>query len=140
MSRVGGSAQTKIIKKLSGGIRTALAQYRELAAFAQFSSDLDDSTRKQLNHGQKVTELMKQTQYAPLSVAEQALVIFAAERGYLEDVEIKKIASFEAGLLSFGHSKYGEVLEELDSQPDYTDEIVKKLGDIVTEFKSTQTY
>ena len=83
---------------------------------------------------------MKQTQYAPLSVAEQALVIFAAERGYLEDVEIKKIASFEAGLLSFGHSKYGEVLEELDSQPDYTDEIVKKLGDIVTEFKSTQTY
>ena len=140
VSRVGGSAQTKIIKKLSGGIRTALAQYRELAAFAQFSSDLDDSTRKQLNHGQKVTELMKQTQYAPLSVAEQALVIFAAERGYLEDVEIKKIASFEAGLLSFGHSKYGEVLEELDSQPDYTDEIVKKLGDIVTEFKSTQTY
>ena len=140
VSRVGGSAQTKIIKKLSGGIRTALAQYRELAAFAQFSSDLDDSTRKQLNHGQKVTKLMKQTQYAPLSVAEQALVIFAAERGYLEDVEIKKIASFEAGLLSFGHSKYGEVLEELDSQPDYTDEIVKKLGDIVTEFKSTQTY
>ena len=140
VSRVGGSAQTKIIKKLSGGIRTALAQYRELAAFAQFSSDLDDSTRKQLNHGQKVTELMKQTQYAPLSVAEQALVIFAAERGYLEDVEIKKIASFEAGLLSFGHSKYGEVLEELDSQPDYTDEIVKKLGDIVTDFKSTQTY
>ena len=140
VSRVGGSAQTKIIKKLSGGIRTALAQYRELAAFAQFSSDLDDSTRKQLNHGQKVTELMKQTQYAPLSVAEQALVIFAAERGYLEDVEIKKIASFAAGLLSFGHSKYGEVLEELDSQPDYTDEIVKKLGDIVTEFKSTQTY
>ena len=140
VSRVGGSAQTKIIKKLSGGIRTALAQYRELAAFAQFSSDLDDSTRKQLNHGQKVTELMKQTQYAPLSVAEQALVIFAAERGYLEDVEIKKIASFEAGLLSFGHSKYGEVLEELDSQPDSTDEIVKKLGDIVTEFKSTQTY
>ncbi len=140
VSRVGGSAQTKIIKKLSGGIRTALAQYRELAAFAQFSSDLDDSTRKQLNHGQKVTELMKQTQYAPLSVAEQALVIFAAERGYLEDVEIKKIASFEAGLLSFGHSKYGEVLEELDSQPDYTDERFKKLGDIVTEFKSTQTY
>ena len=77
---MGGAAQTKIVKKLSGGIRTALAQYRELAAFAQFSSDLDDATRKQLDHGQKVTELMKQKQYAPMSVAQQSLVLFAAER------------------------------------------------------------
>ncbi|MFW9605220.1 MAG: F0F1 ATP synthase subunit alpha, partial [Pseudomonas sp.] len=90
VSRVGGAAQTKIIKKLSGGIRTALAQYRELAAFAQFSSDLDDATRKQLNHGQKVTELMKQKQYAPMSVAAQTLVLFSAERGYLDDVELAK--------------------------------------------------
>ncbi len=140
VSRVGGSAQTKVIKKLSGGIRTALAQYRELAAFAQFSSDLDESTRKQLNHGQKVTELMKQNQYAPLSVAEQALVIFAAERGFLEDVELKKIASFESGLLSFAHSKYEEVLKGIDEKPDYNDEIVKTLTDIVSEFKSTQAY
>ncbi len=140
VSRVGGSAQTKVIKKLSGGIRTALAQYRELAAFAQFSSDLDESTRKQLNHGQKVTELMKQNQYAPLSVAEQALVIFAAERGFLEDVELKKIASFESGLLSFAHSKYKEVLKGIDEKPDYNDEIVKTLTDIVSEFKSTQAY
>lgn len=140
VSRVGGSAQTKVIKKLSGGIRTALAQYRELAAFAQFSSDLDESTRKQLNHGQKVTELMKQNQYAPLTVAEQALVIFAAERGFLEDVELKKIASFESGLLSFAHSKYEEVLKGIDEKPDYNDEIVKTLTDIVSEFKSTQAY
>ena len=99
VSRVGGAAQTKIMKKLSGGIRTALAQYRELAAFAQFSSDLDEATRKQLDHGQKVTELMKQRQYASLTVAEQALVIFAAERGFLEDVAINKISAFEDALL-----------------------------------------
>ncbi len=140
VSRVGGSAQTKIIKKLSGGIRTALAQYRELAAFSQFSSDLDESTKKQLNHGQKVTELMKQPQYSPLSVSEQALVIFAAERGFLEDVDLKKIASFEKGLLSFAHSKHADVMTEIENKPDYNDEIVKKLTDIVTEFKSTQTY
>ncbi len=140
VSRVGGSAQTKIIKKLSGGIRTALAQYRELAAFSQFSSDLDESTKKQLNHGQKVTELMKQPQYSPLSVSEQALVLFAAERGFLEDVDIKKVAAFEKGLLSFGHSKYGDFMDALEAKPDYNDENVKKLTDIVTEFKSTQTY
>ncbi len=140
VSRVGGSAQTKIIKKLSGGIRTALAQYRELAAFSQFSSDLDESTKKQLNHGQKVTELMKQPQYSPLSVSEQALVLFAAERGFLEDVDLKKIASFEKGLLSFGHSKHGEFMDALEAKPDYNDDNVKKLTEIVTEFKSTQTY
>ena len=99
VSRVGGAAQTKIVKKLSGGIRTALAQYRELAAFAQFSSDLDDATRKQLDHGQKVTELMKQKQYSPMSVAQQSLVLFAAEKGYLADVELSKIVDFEAALL-----------------------------------------
>ena len=101
VSRVGGAAQTKIMKKLSGGIRTALAQYRELAAFSQFASDLDDATRKQLDHGQKVTELLKQKQYAPMSVAQQSLVLFAAERGYLADVELAKIGSFEAALLAY---------------------------------------
>ncbi|MGL5975340.1 MAG: F0F1 ATP synthase subunit alpha, partial [Aeromonas sobria] len=100
VSRVGGAAQTKIVKKLSGGIRTALAQYRELAAFAQFSSDLDEATRKQLDHGVKVTELMKQKQYSPMSVAQQSLVLFAAEKGYLSDVELNKIVDFEAALLS----------------------------------------
>ena len=140
VSRVGGAAQTKIIKKLSGGIRTALAQYRELAAFAQFSSDLDEATRKQLDHGQKVTELMKQNQYAPLTVAEQALVIFAAERGYLEDVALDKVLPFEAALLAYARQKYSDLLKGIDEKPDYNDEVVKSLGDLITEFKSTQTY
>ncbi|MEI1264729.1 F0F1 ATP synthase subunit alpha, partial [Pseudomonas aeruginosa] len=89
VSRVGGSAQTKIIKKLSGGIRTALAQYRELAAFAQFASDLDEATRKQLEHGQRVTEVMKQKQYAPYSIADQAVSVYASNEGYMADVEVK---------------------------------------------------
>ena len=124
VSRVGGAAQTKIMKKLSGGIRTALAQYRELAAFAQFSSDLDEATRKQLDHGQKVTELMKQNQYAPLTVAEEALVIFAAERGYLEDVALEKILPFEAALLDFARQNYADLLKNVEEHPDYNDELV----------------
>ena len=140
VSRVGGAAQTKIIKKLSGGIRTALAQYRELAAFAQFSSDLDEATRKQLDHGQKVTELMKQKQFAPLTVAEQALVIFAAERGYLEDVELSKILPFESALLEYARQSHADLLKSIEENPDYNDEVVKSLNDLVTEFKSTQTY
>ncbi len=98
VSRVGGAAQTKIIKKLGGGVRLALAQYRELAAFAQFASDLDETTRKQLERGQRVTELMKQKQYSPLSVAEMAVSLFAANEGYLDDVDIKKVVDFEAAL------------------------------------------
>ena len=140
VSRVGGAAQTKLMKKLSGGIRTALAQYRELAAFAQFSSDLDEATRKQLDHGQKVTELMKQNQYSPLSVSEQSLVIFAAERGFLEEVDLAKIQAFEKALLNFAHSKYGKQLKDIDTNPDYSDAIVKQLTDIITDFKSNQTY
>ena len=140
VSRVGGAAQTKLMKKLSGGIRTALAQYRELAAFAQFSSDLDEATRKQLDHGQKVTELMKQNQYSPLSVSEQSLVIFAAERGFLEDVELAKVQPFEKDLLAFAHSKYEQQLKDIDAKPVYSDEIVKVLTDIINDFKSTQTY
>src|SRR5574344_219778 len=140
VSRVGGAAQTKIIKKLSGGIRTALAQYRELAAFAQFSSDLDEATRKQLDHGQKVTELMKQNQYAPLTVAEQALVIFAAERGFLEDVELNKVLPFEKALLEFAHSKYDSLIKDIDVKPDYSDDVANKLSDVIKDFKSTQTY
>ncbi len=140
VSRVGGAAQTKIIKKLSGGIRTALAQYRELAAFAQFSSDLDEATRKQLDHGQKVTELMKQQQYAPLSVAEQALIIFAAERGFLEDVDISKIQSFEQTLLGYARDQASDLLKQIDTTPEYNDDVVKSLTDLITKFKSTQTY
>ena len=101
VSRVGGAAQTKIVKKLGGGIRLALAQYRELAAFAQFASDLDDATRKQLEHGQRVTELMKQKQYSPQSVAEMGLVLFVANEGFLDDLDVTKVVVFEAALLDY---------------------------------------
>ena len=127
VSRVGGAAQTKIMKKLSGGIRTALAQYRELAAFSQFASDLDDATRKQLNHGQKVTELLKQKQYAPMSVAEQSLVLFAAERGYLEDVELAKIGSFEAALMAYVEREHADLMQQINQTGAYNDEIEGKL-------------
>ncbi len=140
VSRVGGAAQTKIIKKLSGGIRTALAQYRELAAFAQFSSDLDDATRKQLSHGQKVTELMKQKQYAPMSVAQQALVLFAAERGYLEDVELNKIGDFEAALLSYANNEHADLMAEINAKADYNDDIVARLSALIDGFKATHTW
>ena len=101
VSRVGGAAQTKIIKKLGGGIRIALAQYRELAAFAAFASDLDDATRAQLEHGQRVTELMKQKQYSPLSIAEMGVSLFAANEGFLEDIELNKVLDFESALLAY---------------------------------------
>ncbi|MFQ2204343.1 F0F1 ATP synthase subunit alpha [Aeromonas hydrophila] len=140
VSRVGGAAQTKIVKKLSGGIRTALAQYRELAAFAQFSSDLDDATRKQLDHGQKVTELMKQKQYSPLSVAHQSLVLFAAEKGYLSDVELNKIVDFEAALLSYANTQHAELMVEINAKADYNDAIVGKLTALLDDFKATQTW
>ncbi|PJG58565.1 F0F1 ATP synthase subunit alpha [Aeromonas cavernicola] len=140
VSRVGGAAQTKIVKKLSGGIRTALAQYRELAAFAQFSSDLDDATRKQLDHGQKVTELMKQKQYSPMSVAQQSLVLFAAEKGYLSDVELNKIVDFEAALLSYANTQHGSLMADINAKADYNDEIVGKLTALLDSFKATQTW
>ena len=140
VSRVGGAAQTKVMKKLSGGIRTALAQYRELAAFSQFASDLDEATRNQLSHGEKVTELLKQKQYAPMTVAEQAVVLFAAERGYLEDVELEKVLTFEAALLSYAHSQYAEFMTELATTGNYNDDVENKLKEILEGFKSTQTW
>ncbi|KGQ71517.1 F0F1 ATP synthase subunit alpha [Chelonobacter oris] len=136
VSRVGGAAQTKVVKKLAGGIRTALAQYRELAAFAQFASDLDDATRKQLSHGQKVTELLKQTQYSPLSVGQQALVLFAVEFGYLDDVELERIGSFENSLFDFANNTEAEFLKELSRTGDYNDEIKDKLKAILDNFKA----
>src|SRR5210317_1908267 len=114
VSRVGGAAQTKVIKKLGGGVRLALAQYRELAAFAQFASDLDEATRKQLDHGQRVTELMKQTQYAPMSVAEMGLVIFAAEKGFLADVTLNKVGDFEAALISYANAEHSALMATIN--------------------------
>ena len=140
VSRVGGAAQTKIIKKLGGGIRLALAQYRELQAFAQFASDLDDATRKQLEHGQRVTELMKQKQYAPMSVAEMGLVIFAAEKGHLEDVDLKKIGDFEASLLSYANAEHSELMSRINETGDYNGEIEAGLKALIEAFKATQTW
>ncbi|MEQ3633930.1 MAG: F0F1 ATP synthase subunit alpha [Thalassolituus sp.] len=140
VSRVGGAAQTKIIKKLGGGIRLALAQYRELAAFAQFASDLDEATRKQLEHGKAVTELMKQGQYAPMSTAEMGLSVYAATEGFLEDVEVTKIQAFEAALLSYANSEYAELMAKINVKGDFNDEIASGLKECIEKFKSTQTW
>lgn len=140
VSRVGGAAQTKIVKKLSGGIRTALAQYRELAAFAQFSSDLDDATRKQLDHGAKVTELMKQGQYAPMSVAEQSLSLYAAEVGALDDVAVSKIVAFEASLQAYAKAEHADLLASINETGAYDKDIQAKLSSLIESFKSTQTW
>ncbi|WP_275836919.1 F0F1 ATP synthase subunit alpha [Pasteurella multocida] len=140
VSRVGGSAQTKVIKKLAGGIRTVLAQYRELAAFAQFASDLDDATRKQLSHGQKVTELLKQKQYSPLSVAQQALVLFAVEFGYLEEVDLDRIGSFESALLEYANHNYADFMRELTQSGNYNDEIKESLKGILDSFKANSAW
>jgi len=140
VSRVGGAAQTKIMKKLSGGIRTALAQYRELAAFSQFASDLDDATKAQLDHGERVTELMKQKQYSPQSVAEMGLVLFAANEGYLNDIEVNKIGDFEDALLSFMQAEHGDVMSSIVDSGDYNDEIAGAFKAAIEKFKSTQTW
>ena len=140
VSRVGGSAQTKIIKKLSGGIRTALAQYRELAAFAQFASDLDEATRKQLEHGQRVTELMKQKQYAPYSIADQAVSVYASNEGYMADVEVKKIVDFDAALISYFRSEHAALMQQIDETGDYNKDIEAAFKAGIESFKATQTY
>ena len=140
VSRVGGAAQTKIMKKLSGGIRTALAQYRELAAFSQFASDLDDATKAQLDHGERVTELMKQKQYSPQSIAEMGLMLFAANEGHLQDVEVEKVGAFEAALLSFAHAEHAELMGKIVESGAYSDEIGAGFGELIETFKSTQTY
>jgi F-type H+-transporting ATPase subunit alpha len=140
VSRVGGAAQTKIIKKLGGGIRIALAQYRELAAFAAFASDLDDATRSQLEHGQRVTELMKQKQYSPLSVAEMGVVIYAANEGYLQDIELNKVLDFEASLLSFMNGEYGDLIAEINKTGNYDDDVAAQFKAALDKFKATQSW
>ncbi|ALN56045.1 F0F1 ATP synthase subunit alpha [Lysobacter enzymogenes] len=140
VSRVGGSAQTKIIKKLSGGIRIALAQYRELAAFAQFASDLDEATRKQLERGQRVTELMKQKQYAPMSIALQALSIYAVDKGYMDDVPVAKIGAFEDALHGHFLNTQGALVEKINSTGGWDDEIEGAFKKGIEEFKQTGTW
>ena len=140
VSRVGGSAQTKIMKKLAGGVRTALAQYRELAAFSQFASDLDDATKQQLASGKAFTELLKQKQYAPMSVAQQAISLFAADRGYMSDVEVEKILDFEKALHGYLTSEKGDLEEQINSTGDWNDDIEAQFKSLVEDFKKTQTF
>lgn len=137
VSRVGGAAQTKIIKKLAGGVRLALAQYRELAAFAQFASDLDEFTRKQLERGQRITEIMKQKQYQPLSVAEMAVILFAVDQGFVDDLALNKLAEFERELLANFRQYHGELLEKINQTGDYNDEIAKTFRTGIESFKKT---
>ncbi|GAA4333480.1 F0F1 ATP synthase subunit alpha [Pigmentiphaga soli] len=135
VSRVGGAAQTKVIKKLAGGIRTDLAQYRELAAFAQFASDLDDSTRRQLERGRRVVELLKQPQYQPLQVWELAVSLFAANNGYLDDVEVKDVLPFEKGLKEYLKSKYAALVGRIEDTKELSKDDEAALHDAVKDFK-----
>jgi F-type H+-transporting ATPase subunit alpha len=140
VSRVGGAAQTKIIKKLGGGVRMALAQYRELAAFAQFASDLDAATRKQLDRGQRIMEVMKQKQYSPMTVAQMAVVLFAVSQGYLDDVEVKKVQAFEQAMHATLKAKHSALLDEINAKPEYSDDIERKLRAMLDDFKANSTW
>jgi F-type H+-transporting ATPase subunit alpha len=140
VSRVGGAAQTNIIKKLGGGVRLSLAQYRELAAFAQFASDLDDATRAQLELGERVTELMKQAQYSPLSIAEMAFSLFAANEGYLNDVDVKKVVAYEAAMLADMKSNHADLVAQINESGDYNDEIAAAMKSALDNFMANGVY
>ena len=140
VSRVGGAAQTKIIKKLGGGVKLALAQYRELEAFSQFASDLDDVTRKQLEHGQRLTELMKQKQYSPRTTSQMAVSLFAAEKGYLDDVQLEEINRFEAALFDYMQQNEAKLMTEINETGDYNDKIQERLASALDSFKQLQTW
>jgi F-type H+-transporting ATPase subunit alpha len=140
VSRVGGAAQTKIIKKLGGSVRLALAQYRELAAFSQFASDLDEATRNQLERGQRVTELMKQKQYAPLSVAQMAISLYAANEGLIDDVPVNKVVAFEAAMHIHVKSNNADLLDKINESGDYNDDIVAAMKTAIEDFKANGVY
>lgn len=140
VSRVGGAAQTKLIKKLTGNVRITLAQFRELEAFAQFASDLDEPTRKQLERGQRMTEVLKQKQYAPMSVAAIALSLFSISSGFLDDVPVNKVVAFEQGLQDFAQANYAEFLAQVNKDCTYNDEVEAGMKEIVTKFKETQVW
>jgi len=140
VSRVGGAAQTKAIKKLGGGIRLDLAQYRELAAFAQFASDLDPATKAQLERGKRVTELMKQSQYSPLTIAEMAVSLYAANEGYLDDVEVEKVLDFESALHAYLNSENADLAAKINAKGDWNDEIVAEVKAMIDAFKANGVY
>ncbi len=136
VSRVGGAAQTKIVKKLGGGVRLALAQYRELAAFSQFASDLDEQTRKQLERGERVMELMKQPQYSPLTVGEMAISLYAVDKGYIDDVDKNKVVAFEAAMHDYLRSNNKDLLNQINQTGDYNDDIEAAIKEAVEAFKA----
>ena len=140
VSRVGGAAQTHIIKKLVGGVRIALAQYRELEAFSQFASDLDEVTRKQLERGQRLTEIMKQNQYQPLTVGEMATIFYAVDHGHLDDVDVKQVVSFERALLQSLNVDHKDLLEKMNTEAKLSDEVKQALKDAVEDFKKTGSW
>ena len=140
VSRVGGSAQVPFMRKISGGIKLALAQYRELAAFSQFASDLDEATRRQLEHGERVTELMKQKQYAPMTVAEMGVSLFAVNEGYLADIEVSQVLEFEQGLLSYMNSEKAEFMKNITETGAYNDEIVAEMKQAIEAYKATANF
>jgi len=140
VSRVGGSAQMPFVKKISGGIKLALAQFRELESFSQFASDLDEATRRQLEHGRRVTELMKQRQYSPLRISQMGVSLFAATQGYLEDVPVEKVLDFEDALLAYMDAEHGDFMKRIDETGDYDDEIVDYMNRALEQFKQTQTW
>jgi F-type H+-transporting ATPase subunit alpha len=140
VSRVGGAAQTKIIRKLGGGVRLALAQYRELAAFAQFASDLDEATRAQLERGQRVMELMKQKQYSPLDVAGMAVSLYAVNSGYLDSIELAKVIAFESALHNYMRGSHAELMQRINATGDYNDEIESALKKALEDFKTNHTW
>lgn len=140
VSRVGGAAQTKLIKKLGGGVKLALAQFRELEAFAQFASDLDDVTRRQLERGQRMMEVMKQKQYSPLSIAEMAISLFAVEKGHVDDVEVEKVVDFEAALHAYMNAEHASFMAELNEKATFDADIEKAMGEAISTFKKTQTW
>ncbi len=140
VSRVGGAAQTKIIKKLGGGVRLALAQFRELAAFSQFASDLDEATRKQLERGQRITELMKQPQYSPMSVAQMAVSLYAGNEGYLDDLPLDKVVAFEKALRDYMDQSHAELMNKINESGDWNDELQGQMKAALDEFKATGSW
>jgi F-type H+-transporting ATPase subunit alpha len=140
VSRVGGAAQTKIVKRLGGGVRLALAQYRELAAFAQFASDLDEATRKQLERGRMVTELMKQPQYEPLQVWEMSLTLFAVNGGYFDDIDVKKALGAEKSMRDYVKDKYGDLVKRIEDTKDLSKDDEAKLNEAIKDWKANGSY
>ncbi len=140
VSRVGGAAQVPFMKKISGGIKLALAQYRELAAFSQFASDLDEATRSQLEHGQRVEELMKQPQFAPMTVAEMGVSLFAANERYLNDVPVNRVLDFERDLIDHMNTNHGDWMQQITESGEYSDEIEAFMREALEEFVKTHSY